>query len=561
MSTQYPVASPPLQQYPQGGLAHTDTIRDQQSSPSLQQQHLISRQESLSPRSVPLLNGAFPQLDQSRPSELLSAEFPFFQNNFGAQDQSQIESFEALLVDPGLQIDQQSPGQSLNPAELAGHTSPPLQNTTNFSGIQNLRPDQPPRPQANASVDQLSFHSPHHSPRNALDPASAATLPQGSQPTDWTGMLQGPSFQGHRRTPSEISDVSSSAAPSPFLGNVEFVDSLEQQPSPLLRSQPDASVYQDGLGIEHFTISDPAQNHRMSPGPSPHVSPRLLPHNGADMGHGNNFTLSQVAVNGQLHGGLQSEIFPAVEQERVPSLQVNNGSGDLGFADQMATPEINIEYAAPSKQQHLEPPGPSDDGNALSPPERGMLDVWIDQGAMLTGALSQDVKGACELDRIRTRALRPWRDQALHVQSRLRVRSAPFPHTMSLPEELRLISRVDARPPLRFPTGTTSSTLRIRKGVVRTVRIRDECRSIRRPFNVISARSALPVRITFDRISVLTRMNARSSARCVAKRLLDSMTGNVMKACIPERSVSFVKANSNPAPRGVVDVVSRGPMH
>ncbi|KAI9793550.1 MAG: DNA-binding transcription factor [Peltula sp. TS41687] len=363
MSTQYPVSSPPLQQYPQGLAAHTDTTSDPQSSPSLHQQRFISRQESLSPRSLPLVNGTFPELDQSRPSELLSAEFPFFQNNLGLQDQPQVESFEALLIDPRLPIDQQSSGPSFNPADLIDHTSPPLQNVSSF---QKLHPGHPPRPQANASTEQISFHSSHHSPRHSLDPASAAGL-QGSQPTDWAGMLQGPSFQGHRRTPSEISDVSSSAAPSPFLPNAEYFDSFEQQHSPLLRSQPDASMYQDGLGIEHFTISDP----HLSPGPSPHVSPRLLPHNGADMTQSGNFTLSQDQVNGQLHSGLQSEVFPAIKPERLPSVQLNNGAGELGFADQMATPEINIEFAATSQQQHLQPPGPSDDGNALSPPERG----------------------------------------------------------------------------------------------------------------------------------------------------------------------------------------------
>jgi hypothetical protein len=103
------------------------------------------------------------------------------------------------------------------------------------------------------------------------------------------------------------------------------------------------------------------------------VSPRLSPHFGEQqfgvIFNGTNFVIPQDVGAGA--GSLQLDVRPGAKQERIPSLQLNSGAGELGSAAQMATPEINIEFAAPLKQQNLEPPQTVDDSNALSPPERG----------------------------------------------------------------------------------------------------------------------------------------------------------------------------------------------
>jgi hypothetical protein len=49
-----------------------------------------------------------------------------------------------------------------------------------------------------------------------------------------------------------------------------------------------------------------------------------------------------------------------------------NGSAEMGQAQQMVPPEINVEFAPASRQNSFEPPKPlSFDQDALTPPERG----------------------------------------------------------------------------------------------------------------------------------------------------------------------------------------------
>ena len=377
ISTPYSVNASQLQQYHQRVLEHPNAIESQQLNLSFQPRHINRSEDSISPRSRQPSEVDFTsnQLDQSRPAENPSSEFPFYQNHIGLQGPSSEQAFESLLIDPTLRSDQPSPRHSVNPADLMTQMSSPFQDSQQLSSnATRVSREASPNPHANHSLEQLSFHSPHHSPQNSLDPASAA-FSQGQTSNDWASLLQGASFQGHRKTPSEISDVSSSVAPSPFLGTVESFEGIEQQHSPLLRSQRDSQMYQDELGIEHFTISDPSQNQGLSPRPSPHVSPRLLPHNAMAMSRGNSFVLSHHTAPNQLDTGMPPEVYTGLKQERVPSVQLNNGSGELGYAAQMATPEINIEFAAPSRQQHLGPPESVDDGNALSPPERGRLEL------------------------------------------------------------------------------------------------------------------------------------------------------------------------------------------
>lgn len=52
--------------------------------------------------------------------------------------------------------------------------------------------------------------------------------------------------------------------------------------------------------------------------------------------------------------------------------QNHNGSTDMGQAQQMVPPEINVEFAPASRQNSFEPPKPGQfDQDALTPPERG----------------------------------------------------------------------------------------------------------------------------------------------------------------------------------------------
>jgi hypothetical protein len=388
------LASVQMQQLASGAMSSSSYFGDQSlvSSPSPTSQHghmLAANRDSISPPAAQQ-HMDMPSFSPhhtihhrlSQPMQGIISSYPFPAD--ASPDQT---GFGSLLMDHSLPgSGGQSPNASVNPADLMSHMSPsPSPFHRDFSGADiTTAMDRAPSPHSQVA-SQMPFLASQHSPRNSLDPSSAA-FPHGPPP-DWT-MLQGPAFQGHRRSPSEHSDMSS-VAPSPYLPNLDgsFGAGEPQQPqqqqSPLLNSQSDFFA-QDGLGIEHFTISDnpQQQNHRLSPGPSPGVSPRLSPHLGEQqlgvIFNGTNFVLPQdvgaaaaAAAAGAGAGTLQLDVRPGAKQERIPSLQLNSGAGELGSAAQMATPEINIEYAAPLKQQNLEPPQTVDDNNALSPPERG----------------------------------------------------------------------------------------------------------------------------------------------------------------------------------------------
>jgi len=179
-------------------------------------------------------------------------------------------------------------------------------------------------------------HSPNHSRHASLGPESAA-FPQGQNQVEWSMMP--PQFTGHRRTPSEYSDVSvSSAQHSPNLGHHDY-EPLEHH-SPMQNPQ-DASLYQQVLGIGDFSLSDNQIQHSASPrrGLSPAHSPAISP-----------------------------RMYSVQTQESFPTL-----GNEMGQAQQMVPPEINVEFAPASRQNSFEPPKPSLDQDALTPPDRGMV--------------------------------------------------------------------------------------------------------------------------------------------------------------------------------------------
>ncbi|KAI9829100.1 MAG: DNA-binding transcription factor [Thelocarpon impressellum] len=323
---------------------------------------------------------------QQQPQQLFASSDGLSLFADGQAASAQDQAFESFLLEASLQGNQaqQPPRQSINPADLMAdvpsphshHSSPPvhLARQTSSSGHQT-----PSGLNMDSAIGSLS-----QSRHASLDPASAAYVQQGQGQAglgsaDWTGMLQGSSFLGHRRAASDHSDVSSSVAPSPFLGNAggDGFDPAEHQPSPLLGAQQDAGLYPDALGIERFTISDPnpsASPHaRVSPGHSPHISPRLSPARGrsASGASASELTFAPQQFNGGAGPGPAMYAGQARAPEQFPSLLLGSNAGDEGGGpgQQMAPPEINIEFAtAPHPLEHSKPLG---DGNALSPPDRG----------------------------------------------------------------------------------------------------------------------------------------------------------------------------------------------
>ncbi|PKK50475.1 hypothetical protein CI102_5194 [Trichoderma harzianum] len=241
---------------------------------------------------------------------------------------------------------------------------PPLGDLNAMTSPHSHQSPTPPRLYPSESLqsppfNQHQFSSPPstHSRNASLGP-EAALLP--NQLGDWTQ----PQFQGHRRTPSEYSDVSS-VAPSPHMISSDTFDADPSGHSPLQR--PADSLYQEVLGIRSFSLADPSSPgyHGRSPSHSPAISPRIMPQQMPDT--------MQPSFN---------LIPPNSGYENVsgyPDLQPNHETfpplqGGMG-ADmhQMQPPAINIDFAPTtnSRQGSFEPPKSQMDQDSLTPPERG----------------------------------------------------------------------------------------------------------------------------------------------------------------------------------------------
>lgn len=212
-------------------------------------------------------------------------------------------------------------------------------------------------PHHSPSISQSSFHSGSHSRHTSLDPSSAA-YPTGAE---WAH-IGNPAFQGHRRAPSDAYSEVSSNHPSPYLSHADQFES--DQPSPLLAAQTDPAMFQDVMTFQQFTISE---NQNTTPGHSPHISPRLPPQQQQELPPftaADNFGLHQPM--GSPYGGMH---FPE-QPSHGPSHHGHSASVDFGQADQMSPPEINIDFAPPSRQPSFGPRRNGASDNALSPPGR-----------------------------------------------------------------------------------------------------------------------------------------------------------------------------------------------
>lgn len=199
---------------------------------------------------------------------------------------------------------------------------------------------------------QQQFSPGHHSRHASLAP-EAALLPGQ---IDWNQTQ----FRGHRRTPSDISDVSSNAA-SPNLSCHDGFDHSEHGHSPMQR--PQDSFFDGVMGLNNFSLSDANRNSR-SPSHSPHISPRILPHQMPDNAQLNQpMVLSAPYQNAPPVGyPMQPEEFPPLPQEPSMEQQIPQG---------MAPPSINIDFAPIAKQHIFEPIKPPMDESSLTPPDRG----------------------------------------------------------------------------------------------------------------------------------------------------------------------------------------------
>lgn len=257
-----------------------------------------------------------------------------------------------------------SRNQSVNPSQL--DMSSPQNASTPPSNL--LQPDShsPGSAHNSPNFNTNQFQSsPNHSRHASLGPESAA-FPFG-QPQDWSNMMP-PQFTGHRRAPSEYSDVSASSVHhSPNLGHHDSFDAVDPRHSPMQQAQD--SLYEPVLGIGNFSLTD---NHNqiqhsvspgrgLSPAHSPAISPRLGPQQLPMMGQQNPLYMMN-------NNGFPNHIYGQTQQETFPQLQ-----NDMNQSQQMV-PDINVEFAPASRQNSFEPPKPTLDQDALTPPDRG---TWI----------------------------------------------------------------------------------------------------------------------------------------------------------------------------------------
>jgi hypothetical protein len=300
--------------------------------------------------------------------------FPGFDFNQTTFDHN--SSLDPALLDPnGLDLLQPQSSQldsSLDPmatTAMSSHAPTPPHLFPEIVHRQSLSPS----PHASPNVQQAGFQNIGNMSRprgtsESLDPSSAA-YPQGNG-NEWLGMG---GYRAHQRSPSDqLSDISS-AHNSPYL---QTLDSFDHS-SPMLNPSADPS-FSDGLGLGQFSLNDghSASQSFYSPAHSPHISPRLMPQQNelpaftAD----NNFGMVP-AMSGQfIQPNDGPEMFPSYGQDSFQSCGPTSPS-DLGAADQMSPPEISIDYAPPSRPNHVNP-RPSrniGDGETLSPPLRSKL--------------------------------------------------------------------------------------------------------------------------------------------------------------------------------------------
>ncbi|KAI1813315.1 hypothetical protein GGS20DRAFT_554034 [Poronia punctata] len=290
---------------------------------------------------------------------------PFDPNQDFIQSQPDFTEFSTgdfSLFPPPVQNDQYNTAQFFsgessvpNPNDLSNMTSPQTHQSPTPPHL--LKPAHSSAHQS-PSFNQHQFSSPpgRHSRHTSTGHASLTpedALLHGH--LDWTQAQ----FQGHRRTPSEYSEVSSNAA-SPNLTGRDGFDHSDHGHSPMQRPQDN---FFDGVaGLHNFSISDPNHPSR-SPSHSPHISPRLLPQMPDTAQSNQHMMLGTGYQPGPPAGYTMPEEFPSLAQQG-PSMEQHVPQG-------LAPPSINIDFAPNAKQTTFEPLKAPLDESSLTPPDRG----------------------------------------------------------------------------------------------------------------------------------------------------------------------------------------------
>ncbi len=335
-----------------------------------QQQAFLQTNPTLSqhntPHFGPQANALNPDpLDISNPGPADFSDF-FAGNDLNRPQPTSSSSFGNSL-DPHLLESQPQHQQnlSINPNDLMAQmaTSQPHAPTPPHLLPNAMHNQRSPSPHASPHQNQGAFSPPTHSRHPSLGQSTLDPSAAYGQGTEWANMAN---FRGHRRTPSEsaFSDISSAHA-SPFLVTHDSFE--ETQPSPHLNAQADPQLFQGPISqFDQFNLNDGAH---ISPGHSPAISPRLIP--------------QQQALPAFMPGsfGLESNMNNHFGQQQGMGVYQNQGTeafpplnNEFGQADTMSPPEINIDFAPPSRQASFEPPKPGSTADALtdtlSPPDR-----------------------------------------------------------------------------------------------------------------------------------------------------------------------------------------------
>ncbi|KAJ5172214.1 hypothetical protein N7492_004807 [Penicillium capsulatum] len=345
-SANYLSAGPPGQQYPPA--INTNNMPISQSFEA----SLVNQLEQGQGLRPPQPDENFSNLLNTNAGDL---DFSAYQNH-SPNSASASEYDASLLLDPQMHQRPSSMHQAVNPADLVSPISNPSASSHPSSQDQQ---QSSPGPMSPPGSTPGTFYTPRHSRHTSLDPATAAYLSAQSN-TDWQSVMSHSAFQGHRRAPSEVSEVSS-ANHSPYLSQHDY-DGIENNASPSLTPQNDPALYDNALGIESFTLSEQQQG--FSPLHSPYISPRLMPQQGDDM----------VPNTSYLSPNANSQ-FPAaptdmygIPGDDMMNATINSGVPDIGQASQMAPPSINVEFAPPSRNPSFGPSKPAASFDSLSPP-------------------------------------------------------------------------------------------------------------------------------------------------------------------------------------------------
>nr|POE62406.1 c2h2 finger domain transcription factor crza [Quercus suber] len=353
--------------------------------------HLTTQNSNFSDHSFVQSNGLSPQdtghfssqgSSHVSPSSINNEPSAFPSFDFGSTDLSQVGFDQPGSLDPTLLDGINTSGMD-SQVGLLDQMGPAL--TSRSPPLPHLTPDMnmrrhsgSPSPHTSPGFQQTASFSSQsdNRPRNlseSLDPSSAMFPPSG-QGNEWSAM--GAYRGAHRRTPSDnYSDISSTHN-SPYLGNLDSFDANAQS-SPMLNPTSDPSFAND-LSMQGFTLNEsqgPSQQSlfNYSPVPSPQSSQRLSAQQAAmtNLASDNSYGLN-VNVNGQFSQpqnndgdmflGTNHEPFPSLNSQQTPG-------GELGLADQMSPPEINIDFVPDSKNP-MEPIRSTHGDDTLSPPQR-----------------------------------------------------------------------------------------------------------------------------------------------------------------------------------------------